>query len=142
MKLTSREVSYAKIVRARDQADARRKLRPGTLVLVMPHQQPKSLKFLCPCGCGQTVSVNLRPKSGQAWTLGYDPKRGLSLWPSVWLVSGCGSHFILRYNRAHLVGGKPPLESASRFGRLLGSGRQAGDVRQGPEGWMSVRHQL
>jgi hypothetical protein len=33
--------------------------RRRALVLVIPNEQPKSLKFLCPCGCGEIISVNL-----------------------------------------------------------------------------------
>jgi hypothetical protein len=103
MKPAHREVRYSRIVRARDQADAKRRLKPGVLVLVVPNSRPKSLKFLCPCGCGETVSVNLMPGNEQAWRLRQERKYGLSLWPSVWLNSGCCSHFILRRNKAHLL---------------------------------------
>lgn len=115
LRFTYRDVRYPKIVRAHNQTEAMRQLKPGVLVLVMPNDIPKSLKFLCPCGCGETVSVNLMPESGKAWTLGYEPKRGLSLWPSVWLTSGCRSHFILRHNKARLLLGKMPKMSRTKL---------------------------
>lgn len=117
MKFTYRDVRYPRIVRARDQTEAKRQLKPGVLVLVMPNKRPKSLKFLCPCGCGETVSVNLMPESGKAWRVYYEPKLGLSLWPSVWLTSGCSSHFILRHNKARLLFGKMPKMSPTKLDR-------------------------
>jgi hypothetical protein len=115
MKFRYRDVRYTQILRARDQSEAREQMKAGVLVLVMPNEQPKSLKFLCPCGCGEIVSVNLMPGNESAWTLDYKPKRGISLWPSVWLTAGCGSHFILRNNKARLLVGKMPKMSSSEL---------------------------
>ncbi|MHB8217085.1 MAG: DUF6527 family protein [Candidatus Sulfotelmatobacter sp.] len=115
MKLTYRDVRYSEIVRARDQTEAKQQLKDGVLVLVIPNKRPKSLKFLCPCGCGETVSVNLLRGKEKAWRLDYDPNHGVSLWPSVWLTSGCCSHFILRHNRARLIVGKMPKMSATEW---------------------------
>jgi hypothetical protein len=111
-KFTYRDVEYPDVVRARDQADAGRKLKAGVLVLVIPKKRPKSLKFFCPCGCGETVSVNLMPGKERAWSLDRDSKLGLSLWPSVWLTTGCRSHFILRHNKVRLLTGKMPRMSS------------------------------
>lgn len=51
----------------------------------------------CPDGCGAIVPINLDPALGKAWKL-YTSKRGVSLYPSVWRDSGCGSHFIVWNN--------------------------------------------
>jgi Family of unknown function (DUF6527) len=120
MKFKYRDVRYSQIVRAHDQAEAKRQLKTGVLVLVMPNERPKSLKFLCPCGCGEVVSVNLMPGNEKAWTLDYQPKRGISLWPSVWLTSGCQSHFILRQNKARLLFGKIPKMSSTELSSWWG----------------------
>lgn len=105
-KFTYRDVKYSKVLRAHDQTEASALLEPGVLVLVIPNERVKSLKFLCPCGCGEIISVNLMPETGKAWRLTFEPKLGLSLWPSVWLTAGCRSHFILRHNKARLLFGK------------------------------------
>lgn len=102
------DVTYTKAVRVPDQATALANLRPGVLVLVMPGDKPKSLKMLCPCGCGEVVSMNLMPKAGKAWRIWQERDRTLSLWPSVWLDVGCKSHFILRGNIARVLHGKVP----------------------------------
>jgi hypothetical protein len=115
MKFTYRDVKYSKVVRAHDQTEALEALKRNTLVIVMPNERPKSLKFLCPCGCGEIVSVNLMPEGGKAWRIIFEPKLGLSLWPSVWLTAGCRSHFILRHNKARLLSGKAPKMSETEF---------------------------
>ena len=112
MKFRYRDVAYSEVIRAHDQTEAMQKLKPGRLVLIIPNKRPKSLKFVCPCGCGEIISVNLMPESGKAWRVSYDPKLGLSLYPSVWLTSGCCSHFILHNNKARLLLGKMPKMSA------------------------------
>jgi hypothetical protein len=103
-----RDVIYTQIVRVADQSTAAQFLKPGTLVLVMPGEKPKWLKFICPCGCGEVVSVNLMPGQSRAWRITLEPKRGLSLWPSVHLQAGCKSHFTLFNNTARLLYRKHP----------------------------------
>ncbi len=55
---------------------------------------PRSLVMKCPDGCGETLVVNLDPRSGKAWRL--DRRQdSTTVYPSVWLAGGCRSHFIL-----------------------------------------------
>jgi hypothetical protein len=49
----------------------------------------------CPCGCGETLNINLDPKAGPAWRLFERRNGGVSLFPSVWRDTGCKSHFII-----------------------------------------------
>lgn len=54
----------------------------------------RSLVMRCPDGCGETLTINLDPRSGKAWRL--DEKGGhLTLYPSVWRDEGCRAHFIV-----------------------------------------------
>jgi hypothetical protein len=115
MRFSYRDVHYPHMVRVPDQASTIPHLKPGVLVLVMPGNRPKSLKFLCPCGCGQTVSVNLMPETGKAWRISYEEGLGISLWPSVWLDVGCGSHFFLRRNKVRLLHGTVPKMSPKEW---------------------------
>ena|SRR2546429_4435644 len=114
MNFRFRNVSYPKTVRVPDQQTALKYLKPGVIVLVMPGQRPKSIKLLCPCGCREIISINLMPQAGQAWRVEYEPTRGLSLWPSVWLDAGCKSHFILRWNNAKLLSYKRVRKKGAR----------------------------
>ena len=103
-----KDVLYPSVVQVPDQATALTHLQAGVLVLVMPGNKPKSLKFICPCGCGQAISINLMPQVAKAWRISNEPGRGISLWPSVWLDVGCRSHFIIRRNKARLLFGRMP----------------------------------
>ena len=66
---------------------------PGDVVVV-ERDRLRSVVIACPDGCGERLTVNLDPTLGPAWRL-YRGRRGLTLFPSVWRESGCGSHFIV-----------------------------------------------
>jgi hypothetical protein len=103
-----RDVFYPRVAIVADQSTAAQRLAPGVIVVIAAAQTPKMLRFLCPCGCGEIITVNLMARVGKAWRLTFIPKRGVSLWPSVWLDVGCQSHFILRNNTARLLYGRMP----------------------------------
>jgi hypothetical protein len=71
---------------------------PGDAVLV-ERGTLRWLLLLCPCGCGAELPINLDPRAGPAWRFYRDPSRGISVYPSVWRESDCGSHFIVWRNR-------------------------------------------
>jgi Family of unknown function (DUF6527) len=86
---------------------------PGDTVLV-ERGRPRLLMISCPCGCGELFPINLDPRAGPAWRLYSDPRRGVSLYPSVWRESGCESHYVIWRNRIYLFGTyEDELNSAS-----------------------------
>jgi|HubBroStandDraft_2_1064218.scaffolds.fasta_scaffold736927_1 hypothetical protein len=67
--------------------------RPGDSVLV--HRGvPRSLVMACPDGCGDTLTINLDPRTAKAWRF-YRKRNQVSIYPSVWRDTGCLSHFIV-----------------------------------------------
>lgn len=112
-----RDVHYPKVAVVPDQATAARKLAQGVIVLVKPAGKPKLLRFYCPCGCGETITINVMEGLENAWEIIFAPKRGISLWPSVWLDAGCKSHFILRNNTARMFCGRVPKMSREEVER-------------------------
>jgi hypothetical protein len=76
---------------------------PGDAV-VIERERPRWFLISCPCGCGEILPVNLDSRAGPAWNLYEDSKAGISLYPSVWRESGCGSHFILWRGKIWLIG--------------------------------------
>lgn len=52
--------------------------------------------FACPCGCKQTISLNLMPtKNKPSWS--FEDNKGLpTITPSICRKVGCRSHFFLR----------------------------------------------
>jgi hypothetical protein len=73
---------------------------PGDAVLV-ERGVPRWLVMQCPCGCGAEIPINLDSRAGPAWRLYNHPKRGITLFPSVWRDTDCESHFIIR--RDHII---------------------------------------
>lgn len=65
----------------------------GDLALVI-RDCPRMLVLRCPCGCGDELLINLDRRAGKAWRY-YRSKEGLTLYPSYWRDSHCGSHFVL-----------------------------------------------
>ncbi|WP_236000503.1 DUF6527 family protein [Bradyrhizobium uaiense] len=53
----------------------------------------------CPCGCRQTIELLLIREAKPRWDLSVDPAGRPSLRPSVWVQTGCRSHFWLRRGR-------------------------------------------
>ena len=73
--------------------------KPGEAALVR-RGVLRSMVMACPDGCGEMLTVNLDRRAGKAWRL-YVEGNDLSLFPSVWRDSGCGSHFILWRSRIY-----------------------------------------
>jgi hypothetical protein len=79
--------------------------KPGDAALVR-RGVVRSIVFMCPCGCGEKLPINLDSRAGPAWSL-YEGRGKLSLYPSVWREGGCGAHFIVWRSRVLVVG---PIE--------------------------------
>jgi hypothetical protein len=67
---------------------------PGDCVIVERGGIRHQLVIACPDGCGETLSINLDPRSGPAWRL-YRRRGQWSLFPSIDRTTGCQSHFIM-----------------------------------------------
>lgn len=61
---------------------------------------PRMLLMRCPCGCGDDLNINLDRRAGPAWRH-YLRQGTLTLYPSYWRDSHCGSHFILWNNEIY-----------------------------------------
>jgi hypothetical protein len=96
------QLTIKDIVNSRGEVD--RQLRsPGDAVLV-ERGTPRWLVLSCPCGCGDHIPINLDRRAGPAWRLYKHPRSGLSLYPSVWRDTDCGSHFIIWRDKIFLFG--------------------------------------
>lgn len=84
---------------------------PGDLALVR-RGVPRLLVMKCPDGCGDTLRINLDPRTGKAWKL-YQDRDGISLYPSVWRETGCESHFVIWGNQIHWNDGRDLTYSRS-----------------------------
>jgi hypothetical protein len=77
----------------------------GVVVLIKNGQQPKWVRFKCPCRCGQDVTLSLSKNHHPHWSVREEDDGTISLAPSVWLdkSSSCGSHFFVKNNQVQWV---------------------------------------
>lgn len=95
---------FQDVVTACGQADARRLVRKKTdRLVIIDRNGPRSVLFQCPCGCGDTLVINVDRALKRSWRLRHN-HRGVSLMPSVWRTTGCRSHFVLWENRVWWCG--------------------------------------
>jgi hypothetical protein len=90
------------VVRSRTDV-ASQLMSPGDAVLV-ERGVPRWLVMQCPCGCGAEIPINLDSRAGPAWRLYNHPRRGITVFPSVWRDTDCESHFIIRRGDILLFG--------------------------------------
>ncbi len=76
-------------------AEAAGLLREAGEAVLIERGRPRWLLLSCPCGCGDEIPINLDQQAGKAWRLYRDRRHGVSLYPSVWRDTNCGSHFIV-----------------------------------------------
>ncbi len=88
----SRQIFFQGKVESRDAAFSLLKKSGDAVIVERGH--PRLLIMRCPCGCGDDLLINLDRRAGPAWRLYLQP-RGLTLYPSYWRDSACGSHFIV-----------------------------------------------
>jgi hypothetical protein len=98
------ELSFRIIRVVERRADATPVLHEAGEAVLVSRGYDRLLVMRCPCGCGEDIIVNLDRAAGPAWVL-YRHRRGASLFPSVWRVSGCGSHFVVWNDRILLFSG-------------------------------------
>ncbi|WP_369795630.1 DUF6527 family protein [Caulobacter sp. UNC358MFTsu5.1] len=76
-------------------------LRGRDLFLAREDGQDWCVGLRCPCGCGRTIELMLLPAAKPRWSVEIDQLGHPSLSPSVWLKSGCCSHFWLKNGRVY-----------------------------------------
>ena len=74
-------------------------LRPSTVYVAGEAPHYWGVTFLCPCGCGDSIQLNLLEDASPCWSLSVHRDGSLSIEPSVWRSKGCKSHFFVQHNR-------------------------------------------
>ena len=72
------------------------KLPLRNLVLAREGDEDWAVGFSCPCGCRKRLELLLIAEALPNWKLTIDSSDKPTLHPSIWLKSGCRSHFWLR----------------------------------------------
>lgn len=81
--------------------DAPERPEARTLYVVTEDGEPWSAAMLCPCGCGETLHINLLPDERPVWRLTVSGDGTSTLHPSVNRMKGCRAHFWFRDGRAY-----------------------------------------
>ena len=105
-------------------------LNPGDTTLVL-RSHPRLIVMMCPCGCGDQIVINVDPNAGPAWSVYCvdDNFEELTIYPSIWRDTGCGSHFIVW--RGNILGiGLPRLHIDLDAALLTNVARALGDYEQ------------
>ena len=69
------------------------------LVLARDGDEAWCVGMYCPCGCGDVIELLVIPEAQPRWDIQIDAKGRPTLFPSVWLQTGCRSHFWLLAGR-------------------------------------------
>lgn len=85
--------------------------KPGDTVLVV-RGVARSMAMVCPDGCGEELTINVDRRSGPAWRY-YLRNSRLTLYPSVWRDTGCGSHFIVWESKIYWCDWEYELDSVA-----------------------------
>ncbi len=67
-----------------------------SIVLARENGEDWSVAFLCPCGCGDRLELNLIPEINPSWKITVNAQGYPTLYPSVWRKKACRSHFWMR----------------------------------------------
>lgn len=71
---------------------------PNTIYIIGICKKPQYAVFMCPCGCGRIVELNLNRETSPSWRITWHCLGTISFSPSIWRKDGCRSHFFLKKN--------------------------------------------
>jgi hypothetical protein len=63
--------------------------------LVADGHEPWSAGLACPCGCGEFIQLSLLSRDRPHWRAQRHWNGTVTLYPSVWRIKGCRSHFFV-----------------------------------------------
>ena len=107
--------TYRGFVRVGTQNEGLEVLAAKDALVLVERGKPRTLKMRCPCDRGHIITVNLDETIEPAWHIRIAGP-SLSLFPSVWLKTGCECHFVLRRNRVYIFGRRARVPSRREVG--------------------------
>lgn len=70
-------------------------LKLNTIYILNEGCLAEALFFMCPCGCGADIQLNLLKDSSPLWKYSITNDQ-ITISPSIWRKVGCRSHFFIR----------------------------------------------
>jgi hypothetical protein len=89
-RLSGRKASGYALVPVEDFPDV---LKPNKVYLAGEANHYWGAALLCPCGCGETIQLNLLKEVRPCWKVKRNSKGAVTILPSIWRRNGCKSHF-------------------------------------------------
>src|SRR5262245_42213742 len=86
----------ARRLRVCDVAELPEKLNEGVLYVAGENGYRWFAAMVCPCGCGETIYLNLLSGQRPCWELSIHADDSVTISPSIWRTKGCQSHFFVR----------------------------------------------
>jgi len=80
-------------------SDVPKKPEPDKVYILGGAKNPFLSVLRCPCGCGESLHMNLLSSRDPCWELFVEANGSVTFKPSLWKKTGCRSHF-------HLTNGK------------------------------------
>ncbi len=72
-------------------------------IVVVHQNKPYWALFRCPCRCGRVISLTLQKIHNPSWNFNKNLSGRPTIYPSVWQIKGCHSHFWIRDGRIYWV---------------------------------------
>lgn len=74
-----------------------------SIILARDGEEDWCIGFRCPCGCGRKIELLIIEEAKPRWDYSVSDDGLPTLHPSVWLNSGCKSHFWLKNGKIYWV---------------------------------------
>jgi hypothetical protein len=75
--------------------DMPERFEPKTIYVVGDKGHKWVAAFICPCGCGQLIQLNLLKDGDVSWRTSIHKDSSITIRPSIWRITGCRSHFTI-----------------------------------------------
>jgi hypothetical protein len=89
-------IDRARVYRSERAVDTPDRVEKNVVYIVGEDGYDWSAIVKCPRGCGKVLEMNLLPDAKPVWRVTKHGDGLVSLYPSVWLRTGCRCHFTLR----------------------------------------------
>jgi hypothetical protein len=83
--------------------DMPKNLSPNTVYVLGNTNHKYLASMLCPCGCMESLNMNLTATAKPRWSLSIAKDNTASFHPSLWKKTGCKSHFFLNSGKVNWV---------------------------------------
>lgn len=84
-------------------------LRKRVLYIVEEDGFEEQAALICPCGCDQILHLNLLTDERPCWYITHHRNGTATVYPSVWRLTGCRSHFWIRRGKINWCRGSVGL---------------------------------